>query len=71
MRLSEFYDPEYDKLNSRKKSDKRKRMFTLRQLNKLRKYRDIREIENKEHEDFVKVMYATPSGDDGGPGLKL
>lgn len=67
MRLYEFYEPEDDRYNRRKKTDNRKPMFTLKQLNKLRKYRDLRKIEDKEHDEFVKVMYAPPAPDDG-PG---
>jgi hypothetical protein len=43
-----------------KSSDLRKTRLTLRMLNDLRKAGDAREKEQKEHLEFVKVMYATP-----------
>ena len=41
--------------------DLRKTRLTLRMLNDLRKAGDAREKEQKEHLEFVKVMYATPA----------
>lgn len=40
--------------------DTRKTRLTLRTINDLRKAGDAREVEQKEHLEFVKVMYATP-----------
>jgi hypothetical protein len=40
--------------------DTRKTRLTLRMLNDLRKAGDAREKEQKEHLEFVKVMYAPP-----------
>jgi len=42
-------------------TDLRKTRLTLRMLNDLRKAGDAREKEQKEHLEFVKVMYATPA----------
>lgn len=61
MRLDEFYNPESDKFTKSELVDLRKTKFTLEQVNKLRKVRDIKEKQNKEYEEFVKVMYATPA----------
>jgi len=41
-------------------SDVRKTRLTLKIINDLRKAGDAREKEQKEHLEFVKVMYATP-----------
>jgi len=41
--------------------DLRKTRLTLDMINNLRKAGDAREKEQKEHLDFVKVMYATPA----------
>lgn len=40
--------------------DTRKTRLTLKMINDLRKAGDARETEQKEHLEFVKVMYATP-----------
>jgi nucleosome binding factor SPN SPT16 subunit len=40
--------------------DTRKTRLTLKTINDLRKAGDAREVEQKEHLEFVKVMYATP-----------
>ena len=40
--------------------DLRKTRLTLRMLNDLRKAGDARDKEQKEHLEFVKVMYAPP-----------
>lgn len=40
--------------------DTRKTRLTLRMINDLRKAGDAREKEQKEHLEFVKIMYATP-----------
>lgn len=61
MRLDEFYNPENDLYQQRKKTDTRKPKLTLKQLNKLRKVREIKKAEQIEHEKFVRVMYATPA----------
>lgn len=71
MRLDEFYEPEDDVYNKASRTDKRTPTFTLMQLNKLRKYRDLRKIEDAEHLEFVKVMYAPPQTDDGTGGGPL
>lgn len=74
MLLNEFIyfnatnaDPEkYDRYNPLddssvvKSSDLRKTRLTLKMINDLRKAGDAREKEQKEHLEFVKVMYATP-----------
>ena len=66
MRLIEFYNPELDEFVKRSKEDTRKSKLTLEELGKLRKVRDLKEKEKTEHDKFVKVMYAAPSGDAGG-----
>jgi len=66
MRLIEFYNPELDEFVKRSKEDTRKSKLTLEELGKLRKVRDLKEKEKTEHDKFVKVMYASPSGDSGG-----
>lgn len=43
-----------------KSTDLRKTRLTLKMINDLRKAGDAREKEQKEHLEFVKVMYATP-----------
>lgn len=40
--------------------DTRKTRLTLRMINDLRKAGDARNKEQKEHLEFVKIMYATP-----------
>lgn len=44
-----------------KAKDLRKTRLTLDMINNLRKAGDAREKEQKEHLDFVKIMYATPA----------
>ena len=66
MKLNEFYDPEQDKLERRSVDDTRKSKLTLDQLNKLRRIRDIKMAEKKRHDEFVKIMYATPTEEPGG-----
>ena len=66
MRLIELYNPELDEFVKRSKEDTRKSKLTLEELGKLRKVRDLKNKEKDEHDKFVKVMYAAPSGDAGG-----
>lgn len=67
MRLTEFYNPEQDQMYHRSVDDTRKSKMTLKELNKLRKYRDIKRKEKVEHNDFVRIMYA--SAPDAGSGI--
>jgi hypothetical protein len=53
------YNPLDDKTILTSK-DLRKTRLTLRMLNDLRKAGDARDKEQKEHLEFVKVMYAPP-----------
>jgi hypothetical protein len=53
------YDP-FDDSSILKATDLRKTRLTLRMINDLRKAGDAREKEQKEHLEFVKVMYAPP-----------
>ncbi len=66
MRLIEFYNPELDEFVKRSKEDTRKSKLTLEELGKLRKVRDLKTKEKAEHDEFVKVMYASQSQDAGG-----
>jgi hypothetical protein len=43
-----------------KSSDLRKTRLTLKMINVLRKASESREKEQKDHLEFVKIMYATP-----------
>lgn len=60
METNNRYDP-LDDTSVLKSSDLRKTRLTLRMLNDLRKAGDSREKEEKEHLEFVQVMYATPT----------
>lgn len=66
MRLNEFYSPEDDQGARRSITDTRKSILTLKELNKLRKYREIKTAEEAEHDNFVRTMYAQPTGDTQG-----
>ena len=66
MRLDEFYNPENDDYSKRSADDERKVKLTLEMLGKMRKVKDIKTAEEKEHDEFVRIMYAQPAGDAGG-----
>jgi hypothetical protein len=53
------YNP-FDDTSILTTKDLRKTRLTLRMLNDLRKAGDARDKEQKEHLEFVKVMYAPP-----------
>lgn len=53
------YDP-FDDKSILTTKDLRKTRLTLKMINDLRKAGDAREKEQKEHLDFVKIMYAPP-----------
>lgn len=53
------YDP-FDDSSILNAKDLRKTRLTLRMINDLRKAGDAREKEQKEHLEFVKIMYAPP-----------
>lgn len=53
------YDP-FDDSSILRAKDLRKTRLTLRMINDLRKAGDAREKEQKEHLEFVKIMYAPP-----------
>lgn len=56
---SDRYDP-FDDKSILTTKDLRKTRLTLKMINDLRKAGDAREKEQKEHLDFVKIMYAPP-----------
>lgn len=59
MSLNGRYNPLEDSTILKSK-DLRKTRLTLGMLNMLRKSGDMREKEQKEHLEFVKIMYAPP-----------
>ena len=54
------YNPLEDNISIIKTDDLRKTRLTLGMINRLRKAGDAREREQKEHLEFVKIMYAAP-----------
>ncbi len=54
------YNPLEDTISILKSKDLRKTRLTLGMINNLRKAGDTRETEQKEHLEFVKIMYAPP-----------
>ncbi len=54
------YNPLEDNISIIKSDDLRKTRLTLATINRLRKAGDAREKEQKEHLEFVKIMYAAP-----------
>ena len=54
------YNPLEDNISIIKSDDLRKTRLTLGMINRLRKAGDAREKEQKEHLEFVKIMYAPP-----------
>lgn len=54
------YNPLEDNISVLKSKDLRKTRLTLGMINRLRKAGDSRQKEQKEHLEFVKVMYAPP-----------
>lgn len=66
MRLDEFYNPEDDQYDRRKKDDVRKPVLTLEKLNKLRRYRALKNLENIQYQELVSIMYRPSSGGEAG-----
>jgi hypothetical protein len=60
MSADERYNPLEDNISVLKSKDLRKTRLTLGMINRLRKAGDSRQKEQKEHLEFVKVMYAPP-----------
>jgi hypothetical protein len=60
LQQDDRYNPLDDNISIIKSKDLRKTRLTLSMINDLRKAGDSREKEQKEHLEFVKVMYATP-----------
>jgi hypothetical protein len=60
MSQDDRYNPLEDSISILKSKDLRKTRLTLGMINSLRKAGDAREKEQKEHLDFVKIMYAPP-----------
>jgi hypothetical protein len=60
LQQDDRYNPLEDNISIIKSKDLRKTRLTLGMINDLRKAGDSREKEQKEHLEFVKVMYATP-----------
>lgn len=60
LQQDDRYNPLEDNISIIKSKDLRKTRLTLKMINDLRKAGDAREKEQKEHLEFVKVMYATP-----------
>jgi hypothetical protein len=60
MSSDDRYNPLEDNISVLKSKDLRKTRLTLGMINRLRKAGDSRQKEQKEHLEFVKVMYAPP-----------
>jgi hypothetical protein len=60
MSDNDRYNPLEDNISVLKSKDLRKTRLTLGMINRLRKAGDSRQKEQKEHLEFVKVMYAPP-----------
>lgn len=60
MSQDDRYNPLEDSISILKSKDLRKTRLTLGMINNLRKAGDSREKEQKEHLEFVKIMYAAP-----------
>jgi hypothetical protein len=60
MSDNDRYNPLEDNISILKSKDLRKTRLTLGMINRLRKAGDSRQKEQKEHLEFVKVMYAPP-----------
>ena len=60
MSADDRYNPLEDNISVLKSKDLRKTRLTLGMINRLRKAGDSRQKEQKEHLEFVKVMYAPP-----------
>jgi hypothetical protein len=63
MSDNDRYNPLEDNISVLKSKDLRKTRLTLGMINRLRKAGDSRQKEQKEHLEFVKVMYAPPPPD--------
>lgn len=61
-----YYDPSQDQYNQRHLDDTRKPVLTLSVLNRLKRMRALRKLEALKRQDLLSVMYAQPSGDQGG-----
>lgn len=61
-----YYDPSLDIVNQRKPEQIRKKVLTLRDLNKLKKMRAIRRLDKLKKEDLLAVMYSAPEENSGG-----
>ena len=68
MRLDEFYNPEEDHSQVRRKSDTRKPTLTLEIINKLRKTRDLERAEEARYKVFARKMYGSSPEDEGSDG---
>lgn len=65
---SGYYDPNADKMNQAHLGDTRRKIVTLRDINKLKKMRAKDRMEAEKKKDLLGVMYGLPEddGQDGG-----
>lgn len=73
MRAGEFdmgyTDVGNDRLNQAHFQDTRKKLMTLRNLNKLKKMRAAQDLENHMRMDTLEIIYGTPAEETGPGGL--
>ncbi len=64
------YDPQEDRLRTRQKSNTRKPVLLLKDLNRLKRLRALKRLEGLRREDLLGIMYAAPEeGGGGAPGF--
>lgn len=63
-----YYDPSQDGINSRKLSDTRKPVLSLRKINRLKKMRALKQLDDLKRQDLLAVMYGVPDEPEGGAG---
>lgn len=56
--LTEFYNPENDKLGVAHLDDTRRPRLTLMHLQRLRKSRDVERVDRAQHLEFLPDMYS-------------
>lgn len=63
-----YYDPNEDKVNQRIPTDTRKKILTLKHLNRLKKMRAIQKLDNLKRIDTLKLIYGNNDSGQGGMG---
>ena len=61
-----YQDPNNDQITKFHFKNTRRPTLTLRHLNQLKKMRAAKDLENLMRADTLDIMYANPSGEEGG-----